>query len=330
MKISLIAPVFNEALAIPLFYQAVRQEPSLHGNTVQIVFINDGSTDQTEQVVRELIAGDDEVLLINLSRNFGKEAALLAGLEYASGDAAIPIDVDLQDPISVIPRMVIEWQRGADVVLARRQDRSVDSRLKRYAAALFYRVMNVIGSTRIEANVGDFRLMDRKVVDVIKALPEHELFMKGLLSWAGFHTVIVDYERAARVAGQTKFNARKLWHLALDGVTSFSTVPLRIWTYVGCTLSLIAVCYGFYRAVDWLMWDSDIPDYWPLMTALLFFSGIQLIGIGVLGEYVGRIYIEAKRRPRYVVNSVASRRAYSVVTPTGEYSRGDEHAKPIE
>ncbi|MBC3949965.1 glycosyltransferase family 2 protein [Pseudomonas folii] len=303
MKISLIAPVFNEALAIPLFYQAVRQEPLLQGSVLQIVFINDGSTDQTEQVVRGLIADDNEVLLINLSRNFGKEAALLAGLEYSSGDAVIPIDVDLQDPISVIPRMISEWKKGADVVLARRQDRSVDSRLKRYAAAFFYRVMNVIGSTRIEANVGDFRLMDRKVVDVIKALPEHELFMKGLLSWAGFHTVIVDYDRASRVAGQTKFNTRKLWHLALDGITSFSTVPLRIWTYIGCSLSLFAVCYGIFRTVDRLVMGNDIPDYSPLMAALLFFSGIQLIGIGVLGEYVGRIYMEAKHRPRYVVGS---------------------------
>ncbi len=303
MKISLITPVFNEALAIPLFHQAVRQESSLQEIALQIVFINDGSTDQTDLLVRGLIAGDNEVMLINLSRNFGKEAALLAGLEYADGDAVIPIDVDLQDPISVIPRMINEWQKGADVVLARRQDRSVDSPLKRYAAALFYRVMNVIGSTRIEPNVGDFRLMDRKVVDVIKALPEHELFMKGLLSWAGFHTVIIDYDRAARVAGQTKFNARKLWHLALDGVTSFSTVPLRIWTYVGCALSLFSVCYGVYRAVQSIVLDNDIPAYSSLMTALLLIGGIQLIGIGVLGEYVGRIYMEAKHRPRYVVES---------------------------
>ncbi|WP_122665411.1 glycosyltransferase family 2 protein [Pseudomonas viridiflava] len=303
MKISLITPVFNEALAIPLFHQAVRQESSLQEIALQIVFINDGSTDQTDLLVRGLIAGDNEVMLINLSRNFGKEAALLAGLEYADGDAVIPIDVDLQDPISVIPRMINEWQKGADVVLARRQDRSVDSPLKRYAASLFYRVMNVIGSTRIEPNVGDFRLMDRKVVDVIKALPEHELFMKGLLSWAGFHTVIIDYDRAARVAGQTKFNARKLWHLALDGVTSFSTVPLRIWTYVGCALSLFSVCYGVYRAVQSIVLDNDIPAYSSLMTALLLIGGIQLIGIGVLGEYVGRIYMEAKHRPRYVVES---------------------------
>lgn len=303
MKISLIAPVFNEALAIPLFYQAVRQESALQGIVLQIVFINDGSTDQTEQVVQKLIIDDEEVLLINLSRNFGKEAALLAGLEYTNGDAAIPIDVDLQDPISVIPRMISEWQRGADVVLARRQDRSVDGRLKRYSAALFYRLMNAIGSTRIEANVGDFRLLDRKVVDVIKALPEHELFMKGLLSWAGFHTVIIDYDRATRVAGQTKFNARKLWHLALNGVTSFSTVPLRIWTYVGCSLSLFAVCHGVYRAVGSWGLGHDIPEYSPLMTILLLLGGIQLIGIGILGEYVGRMYMEVKHRPRYVVQS---------------------------
>jgi glycosyltransferase involved in cell wall biosynthesis len=303
LKISLVAPVFNEELTIPLFYQAVRQEPSLQAYTLEIVFINDGSTDRTEPIVRALINNDGEVLLVNLSRNFGKEAALLAGLEYASGDAVIPVDVDLQDPVSVIPRLVREWEKGADVVLAKRHDRSADSAVKRRAAFLFYRVLNLIGSTRIEENVGDFRLMDRRVVDVVKALPEQQLFMKGLLSWPGFNTVVVEYDRAARVAGKSKFNGWKLWGLALDGITSFSTLPLRIWTYIGSTLSLFALCYGAYRVVDTLLFGNDVPGYSSLMAAVLFLGGIQLIGIGILGEYVGRIYMEAKHRPRYVVQS---------------------------
>jgi glycosyltransferase involved in cell wall biosynthesis len=208
---------------------------------VEIVFINDGSSDRTAEEVKALAQADEQVLLINFSRNFGKEPALFAGLEYATGDAVIPMDVDLQDPISVIPRLIGEWQKGADVVLAKRRNRTADSYLKRHSASLFYRVLNRIAYTRIEENVGDFRLMDRKVVDVIRALPEHQLFMKGVLSWAGFTTVVVEYERAERVAGTSKFNGWKLWNLALEGVTSFSTVPLRLWTYIGGGISIFAV-----------------------------------------------------------------------------------------
>jgi glycosyltransferase involved in cell wall biosynthesis len=305
MKISLVAPVFNEELTIPLFYQAVRQQLTSSAFTLEIVFINDGSTDNTEEIIRALIANGEDLLLINLSRNFGKEAALLAGLEYAHGDAVIPVDVDLQDPIEVIPRLVEAWEQGADVVLARRHDRSADSRIKRHGASVFYRLMNMIGSTRIEENVGDFRLMDRRVVDVVKALPEQQLFMKGLLSWAGFNTVVIDYDRAARVAGKTKFNAWRLWSLALDGITSFSTVPLRIWSYVGSTLAIFAVGYGLFRMVDTLLFGNATPGHSTLMAAVLFLGGIQLVGIGILGEYIGRIYMEAKHRPRYVVESVA-------------------------
>jgi glycosyltransferase involved in cell wall biosynthesis len=305
LKISLVVPVFNEELAIPLFYEAVRQELSLQTYRLEIVFINDGSTDRTEQVIRSLVESDNDVLLINLSRNFGKEAALLAGLEYASGEAVIPVDVDLQDPISVIPRLISEWQKGADVVLAKRHDRSADGRLKRYSASMFYRLLNLIGSVRIEENVGDFRLLDRKVVNVVKALPEQQLFMKGLLSWAGFSTTVIEYDRVARAAGATKFNGRRLWHLALDGITSFSTLPLRIWTYIGSTLSLFALLYGLYRVVDTLLFGNEVPGYSSLLAAVLFLGGVQLIGIGVLGEYVGRIYMEGKHRPRYVVHSIA-------------------------
>ncbi|MEW7856898.1 glycosyltransferase family 2 protein [Pseudomonas chlororaphis] len=304
MKISLIVPVFNEEQAIGLFYQAVRRELRFEQGEVEIVFINDGSSDRTAEEVKALAQMDEQVLLINFSRNFGKEPALFAGLEHASGDAMIPMDVDLQDPISVIPRLIEEWQKGADVVLAKRRRRTADSFLRRSSAALFYHLLNRIAYTRIEENVGDFRLMDRKVVDVIRTLPEHQLFMKGVLSWAGFTTVVVEYERAERVAGKSKFNGWKLWNLALEGITSFSTVPLRLWTYIGGGISIFAVLYAVYMVLDKIFFGNSVPGYPSLMTAILFLGGVQLIGIGILGEYVGRIYIEAKHRPRYVIKDV--------------------------
>ncbi|WP_223505139.1 glycosyltransferase family 2 protein [Pseudomonas sp. GL-RE-29] len=309
MKVSLIVPVFNEEQAVELFYRAVRRELTLDGVEFEIVFINDGSTDRTADQVTALAQADELVTLINFSRNFGKEPALFAGLEYATGDAVIPMDVDLQDPINVIPLLIEQWQKGADVVLAKRRNRSADGYLKRHSAALFYHLLNRISYTRIEENVGDFRLMDRKVVDVIRALPEHQLFMKGVLSWAGFNSVVVEYERARRVAGSSKFNGWKLWNLALEGVTSFSTVPLRLWTYVGGCVSIFAVLYAVYMVLDKVFFGNSVPGYPSLMTAILFLGGVQLIGIGILGEYIGRIYIEAKHRPRYVVKDIVGGKA---------------------
>jgi glycosyltransferase involved in cell wall biosynthesis len=304
MKISLIVPVYNEEQAIGLFYESVRQHPQLKDHCVEIVFINDGSNDQTAVLARAIALTDNQVLLIDFSRNFGKEPALFAGIEHASGDVVIPMDVDLQDPIDVIPRMIEQWQKGAEVVLAKRRDRSSDSYLKRRGAALFYRLLNRIAYPHIEQNVGDFRLMDRKVVEVIKTLPEYQLFMKGVLSWAGFNTVIIEYDRAGRAAGNSKFNGWKLWNLALEGITSFSTVPLRLWTYLGSCISLISLLYAAYLILDKLIFGSDLPGYPSLMTAILFLGGVQLIGIGVLGEYIGRIYLETKHRPRYVIKEM--------------------------
>lgn len=306
MKLSLIVPVFNEEQAVLGFYNAVRREPSLQAHCVEIVFVNDGSTDNTSEFVRAITQQDKAVVLINFSRNFGKEAALFAGLEYAGGDAVVPIDVDLQDPIEVVAQLVDAWCRGADVVLAKRRNRDSDGYFKRHSASLFYHLLNRISYTHIEENVGDFRLMDRKVVDVIKALPEQQLFMKGVLSWAGFKVAIVEYDRAPRAVGQSKFNGWKLWNLALDGITSFSTLPLRLWSYIGGCISLVALVYAGYLMVDKLLFGNAVPGYPSLMTAILFLGGVQLIGIGILGEYVGRIYMEAKHRPRYVVKDVVS------------------------
>ncbi|WP_213881358.1 glycosyltransferase family 2 protein [Pseudomonas sp. dw_358] len=308
MNISLIVPLFNEALTIELFYKAVRSEPSLAEHQVEIVFINDGSVDASGAILRRLAEQDEHVVVVTFSRNFGKEPALFAGLDYATGDAMIPMDVDLQDPVDVLPRLIAAWQEGAEVVLAKRFDRSADGLAKRGFAAMFYYLHNRIASTKIEANVGDFRLMDRKVVEAIKTLPEHVLFMKGVLSWVGFNTVIIGYERAARSAGSSKFNAWKLWNLALEGITSFSTVPLRLWSYLGGMVSLGSLVYAGVTVVDKWLYGNKVPGYPSLMTAILFLGGVQLIGIGVLGEYIGRIYMESKQRPRYVVKEILKHR----------------------
>ncbi|MBF7143004.1 MULTISPECIES: glycosyltransferase family 2 protein [Pseudomonas] len=303
-RISLVVPVFNEEAAIPLFYEAVMHMAGEQCHTFEIVFINDGSTDGTQSAVEHLIAKDAAVLLINLSRNFGKESALLAGLEHSSGEAVIPIDVDLQDPVELIPRLIEQWQKGADIVLAKRIDRRSDSLLKRKTAAWFYRLNNAISQNPIEENVGDFRLLSRKTVEQLKAMPERNLFMKGLMHWVGGRCAIVEYSRPGRIAGSSKFNAWKLWNLALEGITSFSTLPLRVWTYVGAVIALSALLYAGWTVASTLIWGNAVAGYPSLMAALLFLGGAQLIGIGVLGEYVGRIYAEAKSRPRYLVDSV--------------------------
>lgn len=304
MKLSLVVPVFNEEAMLALFYRTVRESEALAPYDVEIVLVNDGSTDTTSEIAQQLVATDEMVVLVDFSRNFGKEPALFAGLSYATGDAVIPIDVDLQDPIDVIPRLVERWQQGADVVLAKRVDRRQDGFLKRLSAEGFYRFHNSISTPKIEENVGDFRLMSRPVVNSILQMPERNLFMKGVLSWVGYTTDVVSYERAARAAGSTKFNGWKLWNLAIEGITSFSTVPLRIWTYLGLGVALFSFIYAAWLVMGKIMWGNPVPGYPSLMTAILFLGGVQLVGIGVLGEYIGRIYIEVKQRPRYVVKRV--------------------------
>ncbi len=302
MKFSLIVPVLNEEEAIPLFYQAVREFALFQTHQVELVFINDGSTDGTEAILNKIEADDELVKNISFTRNFGKEPALFAGLEAATGDAVIPIDVDLQDPIEVIPEMLEKWQQGADIVLAKRIDRSTDSHLKRKTAEWFYKLHNKISSPKIEENVGDFRLMSREVVENIKLLQERNLFMKGVLSWVGGKTDVVEYKRADRVAGTTKFNGWKLWNLALEGITSFSTFPLRIWTYLGLIVAAVSFAYGAWMLIDTIFWGNPVKGYPSIIVSMLFLGGVQLIGIGVLGEYIGRIYIESKNRPRYITS----------------------------
>ncbi len=301
MKISLVVPVFNEEATIPIFYKAVREFEGLQQHEVEIVFINDGSKDATESIINELAVADPLVVSLSFTRNFGKEPALFAGLDHATGEAIIPIDVDLQDPIEVIPHLIEKWQAGADMVLAKRSDRSTDSRLKRKSAEWFYKLHNKISNPQIEENVGDFRLMSREVVENIKLMPERNLFMKGILSWVGGKTDVVEYVRAERAAGKSKFNGWKLWNLALEGITSFSTFPLRMWTYIGLFVAGCSFFYGAYMIVDTLCFGNPVKGYTSIMVSMLFLGGVQLIGIGVLGEYIGRIYIETKHRPRYIL-----------------------------
>ncbi|HAC6396219.1 glycosyltransferase family 2 protein [Salmonella enterica] len=303
MKISLVVPVFNEEDTIPIFYKTVREFEGLQQHEVEIVFINDGSSDSTEAIINALAVSDNLVVPLSFTRNFGKEPALFAGLDNATGEAIIPIDVDLQDPIEVIPHLIDKWKAGADMVLAKRTDRSTDGRLKRKSAEWFYKLHNKISNPKIEENVGDFRLMSREVVENIKQLPERNLFMKGVLSWVGGKIDVVEYARAERVAGDSKFNGWKLWNLALEGITSFSTFPLRMWTYIGLFVAGLSFIYGAWMIFDTVIFGNPVRGYPSILVSILFLGGVQLIGIGVLGEYIGRIYIETKQRPKYIIKN---------------------------
>lgn len=307
MLISLIIPVLNEEEAIPIFYRHMCDFTPLAIYDLEFIFCNDGSTDATEQILNELAEHDPRVKPLHFTRHFGKEAALFAGLEHATGDAIIPIDVDLQDPIEIIPLMLEKWQRGAEVVLAKRVDRSEDHVLKRLTAAMFYKIHNAMSVIKIEENVGDFRLLSREIVESIIQLPERNLFMKGILSWPTQDFDIVEYARPKRDVGKSKFNGWRLWNLALEGITSFSTVPLRIWTYIGFLFASVAFIYGAFLIAKTLLYGTDVKGYPSMVVFILFFGGIQLMSTGILGEYIGRIYIESKQRPRYILKKHTSK-----------------------
>lgn len=299
--ISILCPVYNENLTIGRFISEIENTFSSLSYDLEIIFVNDGSTDNTLNILKEYKHKHSFIKIISLSRNFGKEAALTAALDYAQGDAVIPMDVDLQDPPSLIPLLLEGWKKGYEVVLAKRVNRESDSLTKRSFASLFYKIHNFLSHDKIPENVGDFRLMSRKVVESLKRLPENERFMKGLFAWVGFKHTSIEYTRPPRSLGNSKFNFWKLWNLALDGVTSFSTAPLKIWSYVGATISLASLIYGTYIAILATMDKITVPGYASTFLAVLFLGGIQLIGIGVLGEYIGRIYKESKQRPIYIV-----------------------------
>ncbi|HET9811653.1 MAG TPA: glycosyltransferase family 2 protein [Sphingomicrobium sp.] len=303
--LSLIVPVKDEEQAIAPFVAAVTKaladssDPA--SSDFEILFVDDGSTDSTLDRIRSANSSDSRVRAISLSRNFGKEAALSAGLDHARGQAVVPMDVDLQDPPEVLPQMIATWREGFDVVCGIREDRESDSLPKRLTADLYYRAHNWLSEDKIPEHAGDFRLLDRKVVEVMRTLPERNRFMKGLFAWAGFRESYVRYRRAPRTTGKTKFNYWRLWKFAIDGITSASTVPLRMWSYLGGIVALFAIAYAVFVIIRTLVWGTQVPGYASLMVAILFLGGLQLLSLGILGEYVGRILIEAKRRPLYVV-----------------------------
>ncbi len=301
IAISIVCPFFNEENMVDLFMKEITAVLNELDKPFEVVCVNDGSTDNT--LAKLLQAKEDypNMKIINFSRNFGKEAALTAGLDYAKGEMIIPIDADLQDPPELIKDFISYWEKGYDVVVAKRVDRSTDSIAKKITAQLFYKFHNKIAQTKIPDNVGDYRLITRKVLNAMQELRENQRFMKGIFAWVGFKTATVEYKRANRKAGKTSFNGWKLWNFALDGITSFSNIPLRIWLYIGIFISFLTFLYGSFIILRTLILGVDVPGYASLLTVILFLGGIQLIGIGALGEYIGRIYMESKRRPLYIV-----------------------------
>jgi glycosyltransferase involved in cell wall biosynthesis len=300
-RLSIVVPMFDEEQVCGLFFERVKPIISAVTNDYEFVCVNDGSRDGTLEVLRAQRANDRRIKVIDLSRNFGKEVALTAGLDYATGDAVIPMDSDLQDPPELIPEMVDLWLQGYDMVLGVRSDRAADSRTKRVTANLFYRLMADIGEIKLPHNAGDFRLMDRSVVNALKKLPERTRFMKGLFAWLGFRQAAVYYQRPERVAGQTKWAYWRLWNLALEGIFSFTTLPLRIWTYLGFAVAAFAAIYLVAIVARTLITGVDVPGYASLLSVVLFFSGLNLVGLGILGEYLGRVFLETKRRPLYLI-----------------------------
>lgn len=305
-RLSLIVPVYNEEESIETFIGAINTRLASIRSHIDIVFINDGSSDNTRTVIENQISQDDSITLINLAKNFGKEAAMTAGLNYVEGDAAVILDVDLQDPPELILEFVRLWQTGEyDTVYGVRVDRSHDTFMKRFTAGGFYRFFNLLSSgTRLPENVGDFRLIDRSVIKAIKQLPERNRFMKGLLAWSSFRSIGVDFQRPERCAGDTKFNYWKLWNFAVDGIFSFTAWPLRVWGFIGLGISFLSFIFLMYVLISALFFGIHTPGYASTISVVLFLGGIQLISLGVIGGYISRIYVEVKQRPIYLIEGV--------------------------
>ncbi len=304
VMLSVVVPVFNEEETIKVFLDRV--EPILQlvcaPQAYEIVFVDDGSRDRTVDAILSARGDNPSVRLVRLSRNFGKDIALTAGIDHAVGAGVIPMDVDLQDPPEVIPAMVEAWRNGNDVVYATRARREGDGPLKRFSARWFYTVHNWLADVPIPHDTGDFRLMDRRVVEALKLLPERNRFMKGLFTWVGFKQTGIEYERAARAVGDSKWRYWKLWTFALDGITASSTAPLRIWGYLGAFIALGSFAYAMVLVIQGLLFGSEVPGYTSLMVAVLFMGGINLLTLGIIGEYLGRTYAEVKSRPLYLVS----------------------------
>ena len=297
-----VMPAYNEGKNLGTLVPQVLQALQALGSQVEIVLINDGSKDNTADVIRSLCEQHREVVGLNLSRNFGKEAALTAGIDAARGEVVVLMDSDGQHPVSLVADMVQRWREGSDVVYAIRRTRDDQSALHAGLTGLFYQLINMGNRVKIPAHAGDFRLMDRRVVEALKQLPERNRFMKGLYAWVGFASTAIDYEPLPRAAGESSFGLRGSFALALTGVLAFSIAPLRALTLLGLSLATVALGYGAFVIAEYFLWGIDVPGYATLVVGLMFFSGIQLLSIGVLSEYVGRIYEEVKQRPMYLIS----------------------------
>ena len=312
IELSIIVPCYNESEVVENFFSAMVGNNGILNNlglNCELVFINDGSKDNTLELLKaqkEIYSNKSnlDIKIVNLSRNFGKEAAMSAGFSVASGEAIVPMDADLQHPASLIPKFVELWRQGYDVVLAKRANRQDESALKRFCSSIFYKLNNKISEIEIPQNVGDFRLFTKKVLNAINSLPENQRFMKGIFAWVGFRSITIEYEEQERIAGSSKFNGWKLWNFALQGITGFGTLPLRIWTYIGFIVSFFAFIYASFLILRTLIMGIDLPGYASLVVIILFLGGLQLIGVGILGEYVGRIYMESKRRPPFIIDEI--------------------------
>ncbi|WP_298167423.1 glycosyltransferase family 2 protein [Acidithiobacillus sp.] len=318
MTISIIIPCHNESGNIATLYDRVCAVMDQSGESWEMICVNDGSSDDTLIQLIALHHQDERVLIIDLSRNFGKEAALTAGLDATLSDAAIPLDADLQDPPELIPELLAQWREGFDVVNAVRLSREGESWLKRASAHVFYRIINRMSDVEIPPDTGDFRLLSRPVLDALQTLPERRRFMKGLFAWVGFRSTNVYYHRAPRHAGRTTWNYWRLWNFAVEGITSFSQVPLQLAAYLGFMVSLLAFLYAIWLVISTLVYGNPVKGYPSIMVTLLFLSGVQLMALGVIGEYLGRIYEESKQRPVYLV-----RQAWGMVNTPNTINRND-------
>lgn len=316
-SLSVVVPVYNESEVLPEFHRRICAVLATLDMQCQIIYVNDGSTDGTLEIIHELDARQAPVQLVDLSRNFGKDIALTAGLDHADSDAVIVIDADLQDPPELIPELVSHWLEGYDVVYAKRTQRDGEGMVKKATAYLFYRLMRKMCRVPIPEDTGDFRLLSRRAVDAIKQLREQHRFMKGLFAWIGYPQKAVPYRRAGRFAGTTKWNYWKLWNFALEGITSFTGGPLKVATYVGLTTALGALTYGAYFAVRTLLYGNPVPGYPSLVVIVLFLGGMQLLSIGIIGEYLARLFDESKKRPLYFLKSGRSVAPFRLAVPGG-------------
>lgn len=319
--LSVVVPVFNEQQALPLLHRRLLTALETCGERFEIVYVDDGSTDRTAEVLAQLRRVCPRVSVMRFSRNFGKEQAVTAGLQLARGDAVIVMDADLQHPPELIASMLAAWRGGVDVVNMRRIDRSTDSWLRRHAARAFYALLNRLSDTLIPPDVGDFRLFSRRAVDAINQLPERNRFMKGLFAWIGFRQTTLDFDYGKRAAGASKWRIRQLFHLAVEGMTAFSVLPLKLASYVGLASALLAFGYGLFFLVKTMVLGDAVAGFPTLIVVILMLGGMQLLAIGVLGEYLGRLSIESKRRPLFIVEDYEPAAEWEGAQPRAEMHR---------